>query len=99
MRLLKFELAGEYRSLKDFSWEFRGHPIDLGVIEPICLVGLNGSGKSNLIEALSEIFCFMDLLCLEYVSATQVKKVIPPPFVVEYLLLVQKSGEYRNGPH
>ncbi len=93
MRLLRFIVEGEYRSLKDFSWEFRGVPIEFDVMEPICLVGLNGSGKSNLIEALSEMFCFLDLLCLEYVSDTQTKKISPPPFVIEYLLSVVDSNE------
>lgn len=88
MRLLKFNIVGEYRSLKDFDWDFRGHPIDMQHMEPICLVGLNGSGKSNLIEALSEVFCYLDLLTLDYVSPTQLKRVCPPPFSVEYILHV-----------
>lgn len=92
MRLLKLSISGEYRSLKNFDWDFRGYPIDTQHMEPICLVGLNGSGKSNLIEALSEIFCYLDLCCLDYVSPTQLKKVCPPPFVVEYLLNIS-TGE------
>ena len=91
MRLLKLSISGEYRSLNDFEWDFRGYPIDTQHMEPICLVGLNGSGKSNLIEALSEVFCYLDLCCLDYVSATQLKKVCPPPFVVEYILNVSED--------
>lgn len=91
MRLLKFNIYGEYRSLKDFEWDFRGHPIDIKHMEPICLVGLNGSGKSNLIEALSEVFCYLDLYSLNYVSPTQLKRVCPPPFSIEYLLNVSNS--------
>ncbi len=91
MRLLQFSILGEYRSLKDFEWDFRGHPIDTEHMEPICLVGLNGSGKSNLVEALSEIFCYLDLFCLDYVSPTQLKRVCPPPFTVEYLLNISDT--------
>jgi restriction system-associated AAA family ATPase len=29
-------------------------------IEPICLVGLNGSGKSNILEVLAEIFFYLE---------------------------------------
>jgi len=29
-------------------------------IEPICFVGLNGSGKSNVLEALCEIFYYLE---------------------------------------
>jgi len=86
LRLLKLSINGEYRSLSDFSWEFRGSPVDFDKMEPVCLVGLNGSGKSNLIEALSEIFCFLDLSCLEYVSDSKTRKIAPPPFMVEYYL-------------
>ncbi len=88
MRLLRFKIFGEYRSLKNFEWDFRGHPIDMQHMEPICLVGLNGSGKSNLIEALSEVFCYLDLLTLDYVSPTQLKRVCPLPFSIEYLIHV-----------
>lgn len=91
MRLLRFNISGEYRSLKDFEWDFRGHPIDMQHMEPICLVGLNGSGKSNLIEALSEVFCYLDLYSLDYVSPTQLKRVCPPPFSIEYLLNISNS--------
>lgn len=91
MRLLSFNITGEYRSLKDFTCDFRGHPIDIQHMEPICLVGLNGSGKSNLIEALSEVFCYLDLYSLDYVPPTQLKRVCPPPFSIEYLLNISSS--------
>jgi len=31
-----------------------------GGLEPICLVGLNGSGKSNILEVLAEIFYYLE---------------------------------------
>ena len=30
------------------------------LLEPVCFVGLNGSGKSNVLEALSEIFYYLE---------------------------------------
>jgi len=96
MRLLTFSITGEYRSLNDFSWDFRGYPIDIQQMEPICLVGLNGSGKSNLIEVLSEVFCYLDLCSLGYVSETQLKKVCPPPFSVEYLLNISNGDNLTH---
>lgn len=35
-------------------------------IEPIGLAGLNGSGKSNLLELISEVFYYLDSLNLEF---------------------------------
>ncbi len=96
MRLLSFKISGEYRSLRDFEWDFRGYPIDMQHMEPICLVGLNGSGKSNLIEALSEAFCYLDLYSLDYVSPTQLKKVCPPPFSIEYLLNISDAKRMEH---
>ena len=96
MRLLSFKIDGEYRSLNDFSWDFRGYPIDLQQMEPVCLVGLNGSGKSNLIEALSEVFCYLDLCSLGYVSETQLKKVCPPQFSIEYLLNISNGDNLSH---
>lgn len=29
-------------------------------VEPLCLVGLNGSGKSNVLEVLAEIFYYLE---------------------------------------
>jgi predicted ATP-binding protein involved in virulence len=79
--------------LREFKWDFRGYPIDMQHLEPIYLVGLNGSGKSNLIEALSEVFCYLELHTLGYVLQTQLKKVCPPPFSIEYLLHVSSKDE------
>jgi type I restriction enzyme S subunit len=63
-KLRSFKVEGQYGSLRDFSLELRDDvPSSLA---PICMVGLNGSGKSNALEALSEIFTYLELLHLPW---------------------------------
>lgn len=67
MILKRLELLSEFRGLPagykiDFN-KGRGHeePISNGnAFAPICLVGLNGSGKSNILEVLAEIFFYLE---------------------------------------
>lgn len=50
MRLKQIHIKGQYKNLKDFKMDFDGQSfIDV-------FVGKNGTGKSNLFEALLEIF-------------------------------------------
>ena len=65
MQLLHVKLLTKFRGLPAGS-EFRfdnTEPVE-GRIEPICLVGLNGSGKSNLLELICEIFYYLDTYIL-----------------------------------
>lgn len=60
MELQRIKLLSRFRSLQPgFTISFRkatgGHRI-----EPKCLVGLNGSGKSNVLELISEIFFYLE---------------------------------------
>lgn len=63
MKLLRLKLFSEFRSLPEgFELFFRQDnysPED--EFEPICLVGLNGSGKSNTLEVICEIFYYLEL--------------------------------------
>lgn len=90
MKLLRLKIDQPYRSLKSFNYEFKNKEIEYSANELICFVGLNGSGKSNIIEALSEIFCFLDLYHLNYKKTQKWAKVSPLSFELEYLL---------NGPN
>ncbi|MEY4928121.1 MAG: hypothetical protein RI894_2559, partial [Bacteroidota bacterium] len=67
MKLLRLELMGNaYRSLLPFSEkQFPKNNDFADQIDPICLVGLNGCGKSNLLALLSDIFYFLDTYLLE----------------------------------
>lgn len=55
MKLLYLDLIGQYKGLADQRFDFRGAP---GPI--IALVGMNGSGKSQLMELLAEVFAYLE---------------------------------------
>lgn len=63
MKLKYFKINSEFRGLpKPFTMKFREHNTYAGDNEePICLVGLNGSGKSNSLEVLAELFYYLEL--------------------------------------
>lgn len=64
MRLLHVKILGNKRGFrglpKDSEFFFDKAELTEGKLEPICLVGLNGSGKSNLLEVICEIFYYLD---------------------------------------
>lgn len=89
MKLLRLQINNSFRSLPaGFEIVFRNHEKDLteNLNEPICLVGVNGSGKSNILEALAEIFSYIDQTFLKYVLAHSDSPQINS-FELEYLLL------------
>ncbi len=63
MKLLRLKLLSPFRSLhKGFELQFRNKNFSVeDVLEPICMVGLNGSGKSNTLEVICEIFYYLEL--------------------------------------
>lgn len=64
--LRRFAMSSDYRSLAKFDCTYHLDHCDSDETSPICLVGLNGSGKSNLIEAIAEVFCFLELINLPW---------------------------------
>lgn len=64
MKLLSLKLATAFRSLPDnflISFTDESDYEDSSAFQPYCLVGLNGCGKSNVLEALSHIFFHLEL--------------------------------------
>jgi restriction system-associated AAA family ATPase len=87
MRLHYLKLITPFRGLPaDFEIDFT-RPAKTDPIEPICLVGLNGSGKSNLMQALAQVFYY--LFCInhpqakDYPTFTQDRR-----FILRYELLI-----------
>lgn len=62
MKLIRLKLLSEFRGLdKGFEIIFDDTKnVNNALFEPICFVGLNGSGKSNILEVISEIFYFLE---------------------------------------
>lgn len=93
MKLLRLELFSRYKSIESFRYDFRT-PDDANIdFSPICFVGLNGSGKSNIIEALSEIFCYLDLNILNYENTPKWTQKSPFKFEIEYTLIFEYNIE------
>ncbi|MGZ4072396.1 MAG: hypothetical protein ACXVDZ_02730, partial [Bacteroidia bacterium] len=94
MKLLKLKINSAFRSLpKGFELNFRQdnfEPEDIH--EPICLVGLNGSGKSNSLEVICEIFYYLELQTIA--ETTELKKLddryLKLSFEVEFLISAEK---------
>lgn len=64
MKLLSLNLTTAFRSLPDnFHMSFMDERDyeDSNLFQPYCLAGLNGCGKSNVLEALSHIFFHLEL--------------------------------------
>jgi len=55
MKLHYLELIGQYKGLSNQKFDFRESDSNI-----IALVGLNGAGKSNFLELVAEIFCFLE---------------------------------------
>ena len=55
MRLLSIELFGEYKGLKDQAFDFSAAGGDVAV-----LIGMNGSGKSQVMELIAEVFAYLE---------------------------------------
>ncbi len=64
--LRSFKMSSGYRSLRNPHCNFHENIEIPKEAAPICLVGLNGSGKSNLIEAIADVFCFLELINLPW---------------------------------
>jgi restriction system-associated AAA family ATPase len=69
MKLKRLKLNSQFRSLKDgFEINFLNeyNSDKLWDFMPYCLVGRNGSGKSNILEVLAEIFYHIESIFLDF---------------------------------
>lgn len=96
MKLLKLELGEQFRSLhKDFKLEFhqltvKGYSSMMG-FHPFCFAGLNGSGKSNVLEVLASIFYHLEFCVAKFRPISFEKhfdrqKSTPDIYTIKYLI-------------
>jgi restriction system-associated AAA family ATPase len=65
MQLSEIELYKRFRGLQaGFHLTFTRPADPANKVSPFCFVGLNGSGKSNLMQLLAEIFYYLELFVL-----------------------------------
>ncbi|QDT81998.1 hypothetical protein Mal35_54890 [Gimesia maris] len=91
MRLRRLALLEDFKSLSAFDKDFRGPLTSVDAVAPVCFAGLNGSGKSNVIELLAEIFCYLELLHLDYEKLSDNARKTDLRFVIEFDLAPSDS--------
>lgn len=96
MKLLSLEIETSFRSLPEhFKIDFQSTDCldKLSAFRPFCMVGLNGCGKSNVLEAISHIFYHLELCVGVHIpqsligneSAFSRKKCVIDEYTLEYL--------------
>ena len=108
MKLVRLTILEQFRSLKkiktkdgfeDFTVLFREDEPNTNWTQfhPYCFAGLNGSGKSNVLEALANIFYHLECSTLkpetsEYLSNDfNLKKSDPIAYELEYYIIPKES--------
>lgn len=103
MKLLNLKIGSQFRSLApgfDVKFHQQGNFEEMTHFNPFCLVGLNGCGKSNVLEALSQIFYHLELCLGKHLPSVLKKKDIfdsqkcpVDAFTLEYLTLDNPTAE------
>lgn len=103
MKLIRLKIQDKFRSLiEGFEINFREPLKDesLNSFHPFCFAGLNGSGKSNVLEALSSIFYHLECIVNEYpVFAYDAKESNPDEFELEYYIAKENSKSIDDFDH
>ena len=99
MKFLRIKFSEDnkkaFRSIHPgFEIEFNPN-LSSSEIEPIGLAGLNGSGKSNLLELISEIFYYLDSLLLNYPSSI-IKEKKPYSFEFDYAMPIKYYNPFSS---
>ena len=91
MNLLSVYLLSDFKSLKPFEERIRFDDTGLNEFDPICLVGLNGSGKSHFLELIAEGFMMAEYF-VRNVKLPQ--STSPLYFEIEYSLTATGDSTY-----
>lgn len=91
MKLVSLHYRDPNNSLQAYEFNFDNERHESNILEPLCFVGLNGSGKSKLLEILANIFFELDRL---WRNTNKTKPVVAANFRFEYSLLPFKA--YKN---
>jgi restriction system-associated AAA family ATPase len=73
MKISRLKILSPFRGLKENYEVVFNNLSNIERIEPLCFVGLNGSGKSNVLEAISECFYYLEAYSEEQ-TKTELKK-------------------------
>lgn len=103
MKLLRLEIQDHFRSLHS-GFEIKFHDLardDMSKFRPFCFAGLNGSGKSNVLEALANIFYHLEI-CVARNLPESIRsganfnrtECSPNAFTLEYLIGRHDSKPY-----
>lgn len=103
MKLISLEIGEKFRSLNTgFKIEFHNLTIEglneMPKFQPFCFAGLNGSGKSNVLEALASIFYHLELCVAKFRPESFEKHFrrdtcTPDAFELKYLINFNQIGE------
>lgn len=86
MRLLSLELIGQYKGLKDQYFDFRNTEGNI-----LALIGLNGFGKSQLLELIAETFAYLERYQREdFITRT------PLPFGVNFQYSIKNQNQIED---
>lgn len=104
MKLLSLEIGEQFRSLHP-GFQVNFHKLtengikSMWEFQPFCFAGLNGSGKSNVLEALAAIFYHLEMCVAKYRPESFEKhfsrsKCTPDAFTLKYLTCSSNKKDY-----
>ncbi|WP_434928646.1 AAA family ATPase [Shewanella sp. HL-SH2] len=91
MKLISLQFRDPANSLQAYDFNFDNDRHESNALEPLCFVGLNGSGKSKLLEIIAKIFFELDKL---WRNTNKTKPTVSTNFRFEYHLL--PSRKYKE---
>lgn len=77
--------------LEGFRITFHENELGEGKITPVCFVGINGSGKSQLLQVIAEVFFYLDRCFRSFKPSRKPTNLL---FEVEYLTWQEKEAKH-----